>query len=153
LKIERDSQSGKTTVRLIGRFQSAHIGELEKQLQSPDPQCVLDLKEVTLVDVEVVRFLNVCESRSVEIVHCSQYIREWMVRERKAGTAWVDPGSRYDAANRMHLGALGKLYMSYAPILTAPQIERIRAFATPRQAAAGEILYEPGDATPPVFTV
>jgi thioredoxin reductase (NADPH) len=53
----------------------------------------------------------------------------------------------------MHLGALGKLYMSYAPILTAPQIERIRAFATPRQAAAGEILYEPGDATPPVFIV
>lgn len=43
--------------------------------------------------------------------------------------------------------------MSYAPILTAPQIERIRAFATPRQAAAGEILYEPGDATPPVFIV
>jgi thioredoxin reductase (NADPH) len=43
--------------------------------------------------------------------------------------------------------------MSYAPILTAPQIERLRAFATPRQAAAGEILYEPGDATPPVFIV
>ena len=43
--------------------------------------------------------------------------------------------------------------MSYAPILTAPQIERIRAFATPRQAKAGEILYEPGDATPPVFIV
>jgi thioredoxin reductase (NADPH) len=43
--------------------------------------------------------------------------------------------------------------MSYAPILTAPQIERIRAFATSRQAKAGEILYEPGDATPPVFIV
>jgi hypothetical protein len=64
-----------------------HIGELEKQLQAPGPQCFLDLKEVTLVDVEVVQFLNVCESRGVEIVHCSQYIREWMVRERKAGTA------------------------------------------------------------------
>jgi hypothetical protein len=86
LKIERNSQRGKTTVRLIGRFQSEHIGELEKQLQASGPRCVLDLKEVTLVDVEVVRFLSVYESHGVEIVHCSQYIREWMVREREAGT-------------------------------------------------------------------
>jgi thioredoxin reductase (NADPH) len=43
--------------------------------------------------------------------------------------------------------------MSYAPILTAAQIERIRAFAIPREVTAGEILYEPGDDTPPVFVV
>lgn len=43
--------------------------------------------------------------------------------------------------------------MSYAPVLTAPQIERIRAFAMSRSVAAGEILYEPGDDTPPVFVV
>src|ERR1700677_1564145 len=43
--------------------------------------------------------------------------------------------------------------MSYAPILMAPQIERIRAFATPRDVTAGEILYEPGDDTPPVYVV
>ena len=42
---------------------------------------------------------------------------------------------------------------SYAPILTAPQIERIRAFATVRKVTAGEILYEPGDDTPPVYVV
>jgi thioredoxin reductase (NADPH) len=42
---------------------------------------------------------------------------------------------------------------SYAPILNASQIERIRAFATPRQVIPGEILYEPGDDTPPVFVV
>jgi thioredoxin reductase (NADPH) len=43
--------------------------------------------------------------------------------------------------------------MSYAPILTAPQIERIRVFAQPRSVAAGEILYNPNDDTPPVFLV
>ena len=86
LKIERDWQSGTTTIRLIGRFQSEHIGELEKQLQAPGPRCVLDLKEVTLVDVEVVRFLVISETEGVEIVRCSQYIREWMTRERQAGT-------------------------------------------------------------------
>jgi thioredoxin reductase (NADPH) len=43
--------------------------------------------------------------------------------------------------------------MSYAPILTPSQIKRIRAFALPRPVSAGEILYEPGDDTPPVFVV
>jgi len=44
----------------------------------------LDLQEVTLVDVDVVRFLRVCEAGGMKIVHCSQYIREWMTREREA---------------------------------------------------------------------
>ena len=43
--------------------------------------------------------------------------------------------------------------MSYAPILTESQIDRIRAFAKPRHAAAGEVLYDPNDDTPPVFVV
>jgi thioredoxin reductase (NADPH) len=43
--------------------------------------------------------------------------------------------------------------MSYAPILTASQIEQIRMFAKPRQVAAEEILYEPNDDTPPVYVV
>jgi hypothetical protein len=34
LKIEKDSHGGKTTIRLIGHFQSEHIGELKKQLQN-----------------------------------------------------------------------------------------------------------------------
>ena len=48
---------------------------------------------------------------------------------------------------------LGRLYMAYAPILTSPQIARIRGVAKLRQRTAGEILYEPGDPTPPVFVV
>jgi thioredoxin reductase (NADPH) len=47
----------------------------------------------------------------------------------------------------------GNLDISYAPILSAAQVERIRAFAGSRQVTAGEILYEPGDDTPPVFVV
>jgi len=86
LKIEKDSYGGRATIRLIGRFQAEHIEELKKQLQENGPEFVLDLKEVTLVDVEVVRFLEKREAEGVEIVHCSQYIREWMSREREAGT-------------------------------------------------------------------
>jgi thioredoxin reductase (NADPH) len=43
--------------------------------------------------------------------------------------------------------------MSYAPVLTAPQIDRIRPFAKPRQVEDGDILYMPDDDTPPVFVV
>jgi hypothetical protein len=83
LRIEKDSQGGITTIRMIGHFQSEHIGELKKQLQHNGPRFVLDLTEVTLVDVDVVRFLNACEVGAVEIANCSPYIREWMKQERK----------------------------------------------------------------------
>jgi thioredoxin reductase (NADPH) len=43
--------------------------------------------------------------------------------------------------------------MSYAPILTAEQIARIAPLARERQVSAEEILYQPNDATPPVFVV
>jgi thioredoxin reductase (NADPH) len=43
--------------------------------------------------------------------------------------------------------------MSYAPILTEQQIERIRHYAEPRSIEASQILYEPGFDTPPVYVV
>jgi hypothetical protein len=84
LKIEKNSQAGVTTVRLIGHFQSEHVDELQKQLQHNGPTFVLDLTEVTLVDADVVRFLGVCEVDGVGIVNCSPYIREWIKQERKS---------------------------------------------------------------------
>ena len=83
MKIEKASQRGTATVRLSGHFQSEHIGELNKQLQDNGPRCVLDLTEVTVVDVEVVRFFGACEANGVKIVHCPRYIREWINRERQ----------------------------------------------------------------------
>src|ERR1700733_8120169 len=47
----------------------------------------------------------------------------------------------------------GNLDISYAPILSAAQVERIRAFAVSREVTVGEILYEPGDDPPPGFVV
>lgn len=83
MRIEKDSLGGITTIRLIGRFQSEHVGELKKQLQHDGSRFVLDLTEVTLVEVDVVRFLGICEAGGVEIVNCSPYIREWMKQEQK----------------------------------------------------------------------
>jgi hypothetical protein len=45
----------------------------------------MDLDEVTLVDVEVVRFLGACEAEGAEVLGCSPYIREWIRREKGSG--------------------------------------------------------------------
>jgi hypothetical protein len=82
LKIEKHSVHGKTTIRLIGHFQSEHVEELKKQLQTNGNEFALDLQEVTLVDLGVVRFLAICEAEGVEFLNCPPYIKEWIRRER-----------------------------------------------------------------------
>lgn len=56
--------------------------ELEAEIGPAGAGVLLDLEHVTLVDVEGVRFLSDCEARGIELVNCSAYIREWIVRER-----------------------------------------------------------------------
>jgi len=52
---------------------------------------VLDLEEVTLVDLDIVQFLARCEARGMELLHCSPYIREWICRENdRAGKSGSD---------------------------------------------------------------
>jgi anti-anti-sigma regulatory factor len=84
LKIEKHSSHGKTTIRLIGRFQWEHVDELKKQIQSNGKQLALDLQEVTLVDLGVVQFLALCEADGIDLLYCPPYIREWIRRERQA---------------------------------------------------------------------
>jgi hypothetical protein len=83
LKIEKVSAGPKTIIRLSGRLQAEHLDELRAQLAGDWGGIGLDLDSVTLVDVEVVRFLNTCEEHNVELLHCSPYIREWMMREHQ----------------------------------------------------------------------
>src|SRR6202161_1500750 len=42
---------------------------------------------------------------------------------------------------------------AYAPVLSPTQVERVRSFAQLRQVQAGQVLYEPGEDTPPVYVV
>ncbi|HYT22994.1 MAG TPA: STAS domain-containing protein [Candidatus Polarisedimenticolia bacterium] len=81
LRIQKDSVGSTTTIRLMGRIRSEHLQELKEQLATAGSKVVLDLDEVTLVDVEVVRFLGACEAKGAEVLSCSPYIREWMLRE------------------------------------------------------------------------
>ena len=82
LRIERNTDLAGTTIRLIGRMQAEHVSEVERQIGRSGTKVMLDLEEVTLVDVQVVRFLGACEIRGISVLNCSPYITEWIARER-----------------------------------------------------------------------
>ena len=85
LRIEKESDGHTTSLRLSGRIQSANIGNIRAQMDYDSVRILLDLGEVTLVDVEVVRFLSECEDGGIVLVHCPPYVREWIFRERAEG--------------------------------------------------------------------
>jgi len=61
LKIEKTVDRRGTTISLIGRVRAEDLPEVAKQLKTSGSRAVLELDQVTLVDVDVVRFLNRCE--------------------------------------------------------------------------------------------
>jgi hypothetical protein len=85
LRIEKESGGDTMILRLSGRIESANIGNIWAQVDDDSVRILLDLGEVTLVDVEVVRFLSDCENEGVVLVHCPPYVREWILRERAEG--------------------------------------------------------------------
>jgi hypothetical protein len=82
LKIETLAGERGTTLKLIGRIRAEHLAELRGQIGASAPS-VLELGEVSLVDADAVRFLGSCESDGIQLLNCSAYIREWIVRERE----------------------------------------------------------------------
>ena len=78
------SVAGERGIRicLSGQLRSEHIDQLKSEVDRSGPSVTLDLEELDLVDIEGIRFLNACESAGVSILHCSPYIREWMLQER-----------------------------------------------------------------------
>jgi len=81
LKIETIHEDDAVVLRIVGRVESEHVGELCSQMRSHHASA-LDLDEVTLVDIAVVRFLAACDADGVGLIHCPPYIREWMRREQ-----------------------------------------------------------------------
>jgi hypothetical protein len=82
LRMERVLDGKHTTIRLIGRMCSEHLGELKTLIEDSTAVVALDLGEITLVDVDAVNFLRTCEAQGIELRHCSPYICEWMDREQ-----------------------------------------------------------------------
>ena len=84
LRIESVSDEHGTTIRLIGRMQAQHVEELKAQIAASEARVVLDLEELSLVDIDAVRFLGACRAGGISIVECPPYIDDWITNE------WAD---------------------------------------------------------------
>jgi predicted metal-binding protein len=69
---------------LSGRIEKAALAELRRLfgLQTDYRNIVIDLKDVGVVDREVMSFFMSCEADGVRLENCAPYIREWMEREK-----------------------------------------------------------------------
>ena len=85
LRMQRISAGCVTRLRLSGRIQADRIASIQSEMDDGCTSKSLDLSEVTLVDLDVVRFLIRCEDEGIELVQCPPYVHEWMLRERAEG--------------------------------------------------------------------
>jgi anti-anti-sigma regulatory factor len=87
LRITREKNK-KIVFRVSGRIEAQNVAQLETLISSEAGglPIVLDLKELTLVDEDAVRFLEASEIKGVELQNCPGYIREWITRERGHGS-------------------------------------------------------------------
>ena len=82
LKIQR-SANGRVVFTLSGRIEAEDVKELRQLLDletAGQRHVVLDLRDVTLVNEDAVKFLADCEADSVKLENCPAYIREWIER-------------------------------------------------------------------------
>ena len=83
LKIRR-SANANVVFTLSGRIEAGDVKELREllALETAGQQLVLDLRDVTLVNQEAIKFLSSCEADSIKLENCPAYIREWIERAK-----------------------------------------------------------------------
>jgi predicted metal-binding protein len=83
-RIETAARGRVTVFSLCGRIEKQAIAELRRlfEFQTDYHDIVLDLKDVGVVDREVMRFFMSCEADGMKLENCTPYIREWMEREK-----------------------------------------------------------------------
>ena len=83
-RIEIAARGRFTAFILSGHIEIQAIAELRRlcELQTDYRDIVVDLKDVSLVDREAMRFFMRCEADGVRLESCTPYIREWMAREK-----------------------------------------------------------------------
>jgi anti-anti-sigma regulatory factor len=84
-RIEETRDGGRVTFRLIGRIRGENLRDVEQQIAGGGRSVVLDLGDLTLVDLGVVRFLSDAEGAGIELRNCPPFVRAWIDRERDGG--------------------------------------------------------------------
>jgi hypothetical protein len=83
-RIETAARGRLAVFVLSGRIETQAIAELRRlfELQTDYRDIILDLKDVGVIDRDVMRFFVRCEADGVKLENCPSYIREWMEREK-----------------------------------------------------------------------
>jgi hypothetical protein len=82
-RIEAAARGRFTVFILSGRLERQAIAELRRLFEfKTDGDTILDLKDVGIIDREVMRFFLRCEADGVNFENRPSYIREWMEREK-----------------------------------------------------------------------
>lgn len=82
----RRTGNGQVLFTLSGRIETEDIVQLQQLLtvETSGQQLILDLRDVTLVNQDAVKFLGRCEADGIKLENCPLHVREWIdqVRDR-----------------------------------------------------------------------
>jgi len=85
LRIRKWENGGEVVFMLSGLMDEEAIAELEALISSEanGRRVILDLKDLTLVNEDAIRFLERSETDSITLRNCAAYVREWITRQRR----------------------------------------------------------------------
>ena len=80
----RRTGNGQVLFTLSGRIETEDIKQLQQLLavEAPGQQLILDLRDVTLVNQDAVKFLGRCEADGVKLENCPLHVRKWIDQVR-----------------------------------------------------------------------
>ena len=76
----RRTGNGQVLFTLSGRIETEDIKQLEELFagERSGQQLIFDLRDVTLVNQDAVKFLGRCETDGIKLENCPLHIRKWI---------------------------------------------------------------------------
>ena len=76
----RRTENGRVLFTLSGRIETEDVKQLQQLLavETSGKHLILDLRDVTLVNQDAVKFLSLCEADGIELDHCPLHVRQWI---------------------------------------------------------------------------
>ncbi len=76
----RRTENGRVLFTLSGRIETEDVKHLQQLLavETSGKHLILDLRDVTLVNQDAVKFLSLCEADGIELDHCPLHVRQWI---------------------------------------------------------------------------
>ena len=79
-RIQRTTEAESVILTLTGRIEVEDIAELQRAIhrEKYEDRIALDLKDLTLINRDAVKFLAHCETNNITLINCPAYIRQWI---------------------------------------------------------------------------